>query len=111
MNSYDCGDCTDQTKAMRGCTEEAKTEAYMLGNEVVARCPKALYNRISDRDRELIGRLMQAYYFSERGILPKAGGWQDQDIRIMGLIPTINTYIVKEGARKAKAASNEKPKG
>lgn len=92
---------------MRGC-DDFGFEGYRINDEIVMRCPKALYEAMPKEDKELISELMMTYFFLNKSVLPKAGGWKDQDRQIMSLMPTIGSFVERESLRKARAQANEK---
>ena len=111
MNDYDCSQCTDATKAMRGCDGTASMDVYILGDKSINGCPKARFNVMPKEDRDFIDQLMLTYFFYNKGILPEKGGWKDQDLRVMNLLPIIGSFVEKEGQRKARVvAAKEKAK-
>lgn len=103
MNDYDCEQCTDTTKRMRGCESgDTAMEGYIIGEKIYSRCPKALFNQFSRDDRVLINELMTTYFYLNKSILPYSGGWKDQDMSIMNFMPTIHSLVEKELLRKSK---------
>jgi len=62
----------------------------------------ALWRELPKADKDMINEIMTAYYYSEKGILPKAGGWQDQDRFIIECIPIVHRYVNAEMERKYK---------
>lgn len=89
---------------MRGCKDEdTSLTPYQIDGETIWRCPKALHEEMPIDDKNLMNQWLTAYYYSERGILPRAGGWQDQDRKVVEAIPIIHRLVSNESKRKSKS--------
>lgn len=95
LRDYDCDSCSDARQIRFGC--EGKSEAieahFVIGNQQIWRCPKALLNEMLPEDVRFISKVLTYYAHWERGILPKSGGVDDQDQFIMQMLPTISGYV------------------
>jgi hypothetical protein len=75
---------------------------FKMGKHYVTRCPMAIMNEMPWEDRKLIWRLLNYYSSWERGILPKAGGYDDQDEFVMSCMPIISKLYSEAQATEGK---------
>lgn len=73
LPDWDCARCTASLKRARGCGTEGKLST-MLGSERLTTCPLLF---IRD-NRHAFNVLMRYHTLAETGVLPEAGGWNDQ---------------------------------
>jgi len=79
----------------RGCESEntAMESQFSVEGKHIWRCPKAVFRELSDNDKTLIRKLLNDYWFFMKGFLPKGGGIDNQDERIMSVMPIIDKYV------------------
>lgn len=95
LRDYDCDSCSVSRQIRFGCEGEGEAiEAhFVIGKQQFRRCPKAMLKEMPSEDIVFINKVLKYYAHWERGILPKAGGVDDQDQFIMNMLPTISGYV------------------
>lgn len=104
LRDYDCDSCKPSRQIRYGCEGEgtAIEAQFVIGKQQFFRCPKAMMKEMPLEDRVFLNKILTYYAHWERGILPQAGGVDDQDQFIMSMLPTISGYV-KQYQNEGKA--------
>ena len=85
-----CKACNDNQKIDRGCFKDSPIPGrWQIGENKFSRCPLSIIEQSSYW-------FIRAYSFSEKGLLPRSGGWLEQTNKFIEAMGIIAVNIEKE---------------